>query len=162
MTSTAREVLESVSDDEFPILVKLLESEAGELLRDELVRLLERRWASRAPRIRTDVMARIRSAQFDEAVVIRNVSSSGVLVLLEPSSRVALQDKTLHLRVRSQEGLIDLPVDFVRVAVLSRGRVEAAFTFETLSDSQQEALDELSHLLYIQERAVPGMNSEPS
>ena len=160
MGGRARRVLESLNADEFPILHRLLNSDFGGLMLEELQRLLERRFTNRAERYSTNIMARIRSDTYDEAVVIRNVSTSGALVVLEPSTRIALQDETLHLRVRTLTGLVDLPVDFVRVANLSRGQVEAAFTFHPLTEQQQMALVGLSNLLYPRDRAVPAINSE--
>jgi hypothetical protein len=160
MSATPEQVLGNVSVDDFPIIAGILATDVGPMLREELLRLLARQWEQRAIRRQADVMARIRSQDFDEAVVIRNVSSSGVLVQLEPSSRVALNDGSLHLRVQTSSTLVDLPVAFIRVATLSQGRIEAAFVFDALDEPQNEALEDLKHLLYIPVRAVPAMNAE--
>ena len=145
MTRETEFVLDALNSDEYPLLTRLLETDAAPVLRAELGRLLARGWLNRADRVEAGVDARVVGEGFDTACVVENVSRTGLLASFSPGATVGLDRGGVTLRVRSQEGPRDLAMRFVRVGAVGPGRYEAAFSFE----GDEEAADTLESLLSV-------------
>ena len=102
---------------------------------------------------------RTRGDGFDETIMLRNISTSGVLALVDTSSPIQLDATDLILRVQTATLTLEVPVTLVRVSPLCASQLEAAFRFRSLSTAQRTALDNLRHLLTINRRPVPSRNS---
>lgn len=129
MTRETDAVLDALDHETFPMLHRLLETDAAPVLRQELSLLLAREWLGRADRVAAGVSARILGDGFDEACVVENVSATGVLTSFSPEASVALDRGGIVLRVQAPSGSRDVPLAFVRVGRVSHGRYEAAFSF---------------------------------
>jgi len=138
-------VLEGLSAEEFPLLTRLLETDAAPVLREELGRLLARGWLNRSDRFEAGVSARVVGDGFDAACVVENISRTGVLASFSSGATVALDRGGVTLRVRSHEGIRDLAIRFVRVGAVGPGRYEAAFSFQ----GDDEAAEHLTSLLQV-------------
>ena len=159
MDGNVERLLRAITTDEYPLLAELLQTDAGPLIRTELERLLQRRWAVRAPRKIAEVLGQISGDGFDETIMLRNISTSGVLALVDTSSPIQLDATDLILRVQTATLTLEVPVTLVRVSPLCASQLEAAFRFRSLSTAQRTALDNLRHLLTINRRPVPSRNS---
>lgn len=157
----AKSILESISVAEFPLLAQLLNTDAGPLLKKELNRLLSQRWVSRSPRLQAEVVARLRGDAFDEAVLLRNISASGVLLQVKPQAEITLDQGPLTLTMHTSRGVVDVPILFARLADMSPGKFEVAFRFTELDLRGGVSNDDIRNLLYVGSKQVQGSNSEP-
>jgi len=144
MTNHDQRILESLSDAEFPLLAKLLRTEARPFLIQELRLLISRRWSERAPRSSVDVLGRLRGTGVDQAVLVRNISRSGVLLEVESPQGLPGLRVPLRLLLQTDDALIELPMEIVRVKMGSGKQV----AFEFADRASQLAANQLRNLYF--------------
>jgi len=144
MTNQDRRILESLNDSEYPLLAKLLRTEARPFLLQELRLLISRRWSERAPRRSVDVLGRLRGSGVDQAVLVRNISRSGVLLEVESPQGLPCPSVPLRLLLQTEQGLMELPMEIARV---KRG-VGKQVAFEFADRASQLAANELRNLYF--------------
>jgi hypothetical protein len=144
MTNHDKRILESLSDAEFPLLAKLLRTEARPFLLQELRQLVARRWSDRAPRSSVDVLGRLRGTGVDQAVLVRNISHSGVLLEVESPQGLPAGSVPLKLLLQTEGGLVELPMEVARV---ERG-IGKEIAFEFADRASQLAANGLQNLYF--------------
>ena len=145
--SNAERLVDTMDDYEFPILAGLLRTGVGQDARDELVALLAKRFQNRASRRPVRVMARLVGLNIDQSVVIRDISATGIRVGIEKGAPFPRKPGDVWVRVSTDDGVIELPLAFVRVVLTHVGEFEAAFQFDQISGIQAASLAQLKDLI---------------
>ena len=144
--SNGERLVDTIDESDFPILCGLLRTDVGESARRELIALLERRFQARATRRSVHVTARLLGANIDQMVVVRDISASGLRVAVERGVPFPRRPGDVWVRLATTDGLLELPLAFVRVVMSHRGEFEAAFQFERISALQVGSLDKIRDL----------------
>lgn len=115
---------------DFPRLVELLAAQADGRLKGELSRLLQMRFRMRAARKAVKRTARLRYEGYDEVVMVRDISASGVrmLVPLQPPLDVVRATR-MTLLVKMDNEVRPLPLTLVRVIGSSPQGLDVACRF---------------------------------
>jgi len=105
-----------VDSGRYPILGMALVGRNGPELRRELIALLsERELRERAPRRPVSVMCRLEGPGYDEPVLVKDISASGVRFLVRSDVSLDVNRvSNLILHVRTSAGLQSLPLALVR------------------------------------------------
>jgi PilZ domain len=102
--------------DNFPALAAALDRDDGDHLRGELENLLGYPLKKRAPRRHVSRMARLRASNYDEVVLVKDLSSSGVRLLVQSDQPLDLREMMeMQLIVMLPQGRRTLPVCVVRL-----------------------------------------------
>jgi hypothetical protein len=144
--SNGERLVDTIDERDFPILTGLLRTDLGESARHELIALLERRFQARAPRRPVHVKARLFGTNIDQVVVVRDISASGLRMAIEKGVPFPRRPGDVWVRLATVDGLLELPLAFVRVVMSHRGEFEAAFQFERISALQVASLENLRDL----------------
>lgn len=144
--SNGERLVDTIDERDFPILCGLLRTDVGESARRELIVLLERRFQARAPRRPVEVTARLFGATIDQTVMVRDISASGLRVAVERGVPFPRRPGDVWIRLATADGLLEVPLSFVRVVMSHRGEFEAAFQFERISAVQVASLERLQNL----------------
>lgn len=100
---------------QYPILTGILATPSGPALRGELVQLFGPMLRARAPRRSIRAMCRLEGPGYDEPVLIKNISASGVRFLVQSDTPLDLtQFAKMSLHVRTKSGARTLTVSLVR------------------------------------------------
>jgi hypothetical protein len=94
----------SFDAERFPILAQALGAANAPALRRELTQLLGPLLRARAPRRSVRAMCRLEGPGYDEPVLVRNISASGVRFLVPSGASLDLTrfaNMSLHVRIRS-------------------------------------------------------------
>ncbi len=119
-----------VSPERYPRLVEVLSGQADERLQVELLRLLQSRFRPRAERRSVKRTGRLSHEGYDEVVLIRDISASGVRVRVpkqQPFDVAHAAFMTLSLKL--EHAVHELPVTLVRVADTDPEGIEVACRF---------------------------------
>ncbi len=145
MPYTDERILESLGPGEYPLLCKLLKTDARPYLLRELRRLISRRWSNRAPREDVEILGRLRGCGMDQAVFVRNISVSGVLLEVEFPQGIQDDGTPICLLLRTDEGIIELPMKIARVKA---GGPRRQVAFEFANTASQLAAQDLRNLFF--------------
>jgi hypothetical protein len=145
--SNAERLVDAVDDYEFPILAGLLRTDVGEHAREELIALLARRFQPRATRRPVRVTARIIGLNIDQSVDIRDISATGIRVAVDKDAPFPRNPGDVWVRLSTDDGVMELPLAFIRVVLTHLGEFEAAFQFDKISGHQATSLDKLRDLI---------------
>ncbi len=130
----------------YPLLSRLLATDAGPRLREELHRLTQAR--RKQPRRETRVVARLQRGTRAASVVLQNISDGGFLTSLPRATALALGEAVdLTLVLRTDHGVLELPVALVRVAAVEGEDMQVAFRFLEIKPHQVLQLHLISSLL---------------
>ena len=144
MSDNDQRILDTVNAADFPLLWKMLNTRARPFLLQELKKLLSHRWSERAPRRQVEVLGRLRGSGLDQAVFVRNISDTGVLLEVEFPRGIRDDGSPLCLVVQTNSGLVELGV---AVARTKPGTKRRQIAFE-LADGACLAAEELRNLYY--------------
>lgn len=134
---------------EFPRLVQLLSEQSDDRLAQELRRLLGGRFRRRAPRKRVKRTARLRHENYDEVVLLLDVSASGVRMLVPDKGPLDLSlAKQMTLQVKLDDRVHELPVAMVRVIGPKPKGIELACRFLNPEEENRDLADRLRSLIF--------------
>jgi hypothetical protein len=126
--------------DRYPVLSELIDRPEGGRLRLELEELLGHPLRLRAPRRPIKRIARLRGGGYDEVVLLKDLSASGVRLLVPTGEPLDIHStKQMELVVRLPPGHLSLPVSVVRVCGQDRGYLDLGFRF-LVTESELEDL----------------------
>jgi hypothetical protein len=132
-----------------PTLAALLEGPHGNHLRREIEDLFGRSVRTRAPRRRARNLVRLKGDHYDEVVQLRDVSSSGVRLLLRGDVPMDLRDLAeMTLLVRLKWGITRLAVSAVRFCGRDGDHFDLAFRFTEPNRDLREHLDEIRSYIF--------------
>ncbi len=142
--SAAAELLDTIRtllpEQTFPAIYQAMQGPDGERLSAEMHRLLSSRLLTRPPRRPVKRMGRLISGQYDEVVMLKDVSVSGVRLLLPGSESLDLnQTLNMDLEVRLPNGRHTIPLTLVRLCGRQGNHLDIGCRF-TATGTQQEAL----------------------
>ena len=137
-----------ISREDYPNIAAALDGEGGEPLRVELERLLQDRIKSRAPRRKAMKVARLQCVGFDEVVLIKDISTSGVRLLLPDGPPIALS-QLADMRLLVNGGApVSLRVAMVRICGVDERHVEIGCQFLDSGVEHERAVTELRTLIF--------------
>jgi hypothetical protein len=129
-TPATEEVLSVITAERYPALLAAMDGPGGERLRAEVIELLRGRIKPRAPRRAITRLARLQFLDEDEVVLLKDISTSGVRLLMEthPSTDLAsLND--IVLCVNTDARMHALPVAFVRMCGSQGKHIDVGMRF---------------------------------
>jgi hypothetical protein len=145
----AEEVLSMVTPERHPGLHAALCGPDGPRVRAELTRLLGGRFKPRAPRNPITRLARLQFKDRDEVVLLKDISTSGVRLLMECHPDVDLaRVPRIVLGVNTDRQTLSLPVAFVRLCGQQGKHVDVGFRFVEPGPQHAEVVENLRHYLY--------------
>jgi hypothetical protein len=143
------EVLSVITAEQHPALHAALAAPGGERLREELTRLLAGRFKVRAPRSPVARLARLQLESRDEVVLLKDISLTGVRLLMERHPEVDLSRQSrILLGVNTERHTLALPVAFVRVCGEQGKHVDAGFRFVEPGPRHEEVVESLRQYLF--------------
>ena len=115
---------------EFPRLAALLTHQKDGVLQLEVARFLQMRFRTRATRKAVKRTGRLRYEGYDEVVLIRDISASGVRMLIAPEPPLELaRVSSMRLLLKLEGDVKELPVAVVRVVNVGVQGVDLACRF---------------------------------
>jgi hypothetical protein len=145
----ADELLSIIKPDRQPALAAALAGPDGERLRAELAQLLRGRFKPRAPRRPVTRLGRLQFLAVDEVVLLKDISTSGVRLLMESHPEVDLGAlDRIGLTVNTDARTYALPVAFVRVCGTQGKHVDVGFRFLGSGPQHQDAVANLRNHLF--------------
>ena len=140
-SSTPR-VIEAIKallpEQDFPAVYEALSGVRGDRLSVELHRLLSSRLLTRPPRRPIKRIARLIAGEYDEVVMLKDVSVTGVRLLLSETLDLK-QTLDMKLEVRLPSGRHTIPLSLVRLCGQQGSHLDIGCRF-LLAAGQQEAL----------------------
>jgi hypothetical protein len=145
------ELLSLVTAERYPGLVAALHGPDGVRLGTELGQLLRGRYKVRAPRRPVTRMARLKFLDEDEVVLLKDISSSGVRLLMEshPTTDLAGLPRIV-LCVNTDTRYLELPVAFARLCGMQGKHVDVGFAFVEPGPAHQDVVENLRNYLFNQ------------
>jgi hypothetical protein len=143
------EVLAVITAERYPRLVAAMEGDGGAAVRAELARLLRGRFKVRAPRRAVARMARLQFLDEDEVVLLKDISTTGVRLLMEshPDTDLAAVSP-ITLRVNTDARHLMLPVAFVRLCGTEGKHLDVGFRFVDPGPQHEEVVRGLRNFLF--------------
>jgi hypothetical protein len=143
------ELLSLVTAERHPGLIAALHGPDGARLGAELASLLRGRFKVRAPRRAVTRMARLKFLDEDEVVLLKDISSTGVRLLMEshPSTDLAALPR-IALCVNTHTRNLELPVAFVRWCGMQGKHVDVGFRFVDPGPEHQDVVENLRNFLF--------------
>jgi hypothetical protein len=143
------ELLSLVTAERYPGLVAALHGPDGPRLGTELGQLLRGRFKVRAPRRPVTRMARLKFLDEDEVVLLKDISVTGVRLLMEshPSTDLGALSKIV-LCVNTDSRYLELPVAFVRLCGMQGKHVDVGFQFVDPGPQHQDVVENLRNFLF--------------
>jgi len=127
----------------------MLDGPDGERLRQELEHILGRALKARAPRRQVKRMVRLIGAHYDEVVLLKDVSSSGVRLLVRGDTPFDLRDTTdMTLVVKLPSGPRRLRVVVVRLCGQDGPHLDLACRFAAESEGIEAHLAEIRSYMF--------------
>jgi hypothetical protein len=142
------ELLSLIKPDRYPALATALAGADGERLRGELGQLLRGHLKTRAPRRTVTRLARLQFLGRDEVVLLKDISTSGVRLLMESHPEVdltALERVMLHVNTDYRTHV--LSVAFARLCGTKGKHVDLGFRFLESGPQHEEVVANLRHYL---------------
>jgi hypothetical protein len=143
------EVLSIITPARHPALAAALAGPDGERLREEVAQLLRSRFKPRAPRRPMTRLARLQFLEEDEVVLLKDISTSGVRLLMEsrPEVELAALDRIV-LSVNTDVRYHALPVAFVRLCGMQGKHADVGFRFLESGPRHDEVVASLRNHLF--------------
>lgn len=114
----------------YPTLAAHLDGPDGGKLRVEIEHLLGRPLRKRAPRREIKRIVRLHAGTYDEVVLVKDLSASGVRLLLQEDCPLDVRDMIqMELAVGLPDGPRVLPISFVRLCGQEDRKVDIACRF---------------------------------
>jgi len=114
----------------YPGLYAAAHGPDGPRIREELVRVLYGNRKRRATRHKITRVARLKAGDYDEVVLVSEISTSGVRLLLQKDCPLDVNDAaSLWLLVSTETGPRALPLELVRICENSGKHLDIAFRF---------------------------------
>jgi hypothetical protein len=146
----AAELLASVTPERYPGLVAALHGSDGARLGAELAQLLRGRWKERAPRRAVTRLARLQFLKEDEVVLLKDISTSGVRLLMERHPDVDLANTPgIVLCVNTDTRCVILRVEFVRVCGTQGQHVDLGFRFLEPGPHNEDVVRNLRNFMFV-------------
>jgi hypothetical protein len=143
------EPLSIITPERHPALSAALVGPGGDRLRGELIQLLQGRFKARAPRRPVTRLARLQFLQEDEVVLLKDISTSGVRLLMESHPEVDLTAlDRIVLSVNTDARNYALPVAFVRLCGTQGKHVDVGFRFLESGPQQEDVVANLRNYLF--------------
>jgi hypothetical protein len=145
----AEEPLAVITAQRYPALAAAMGGADGERVRGELAQLLRGRFRPRAPRRAVTRLARLQFQGEDEVVLLKDISTSGVRLLMErhPSTDLAaLTDMVLC--VNTDTRMLALPIAFVRMCGAQGKHVDVGFRFLDPGPQHEDVVNNLRNYLF--------------
>lgn len=143
------EPLSVITAERYPALASALAGADGARVREELGQLLRGRFKPRAPRRPITRMARLQFLGEDEVVLLKDISTSGVRLLMEshPTTDLAtLSDMVLC--VNTDTRMEALPVAFVRTCGAVGKHVDIGLRFVAPGPDHEHVVQNLRNYLF--------------
>jgi hypothetical protein len=139
---------ELLSMGDFPVLAAALEGKQGDALRAELLTALSPAFRNRAARQRVTRLGRLQTGDYDEVVMMMDISKTGVRLRVQKDCPLDINRAgSMRLLVSTSSGYHSLAVQLVRVAAEQEKHLEVAFRFLEPLPSQ-EILGNLRSLIF--------------
>lgn len=143
------EVSSIVTPERHPALTAALGGPDGERLRAELAALFRGRFKVRAPRRPVSRLGRLQFLEEDEVVLLKDISTSGVRLLMESHPDVDLAALSrIVLSVNTDARNYALPVAFVRLCGTQGKHVDVGFRFVDPGPQHQDVVANLRNYLF--------------
>ena len=114
----------------FPGLYAAVHGPDGPRIREELMRVLYGNRKRRATRHKITRVARLKAGEYDEVVLLSEISTTGVRLLLQKDCPLDVNETaSLWLLVSSDDGPRALPLELVRVCENTGKHLDIAFRF---------------------------------
>jgi len=147
--SEAEQLLSIITPERHPTLTAALSGAYAERFRAELVQLLRGRYKLRAPRRPVTRMARLQFLKEDEVVLLKDISTSGVRLLMESHPEVDLMTvPSIVLWVNTETRTLSLPVAFVRLCGMVGKHVDVGFRFVDPGPQHEDVVENLRNFLF--------------
>jgi hypothetical protein len=147
--SAEEHLLSMITADRHPALTAAMEGPDGARVRYELTHLLSGRFKVRAPRRPVTRMARLQFLEEDEVVLLKDISASGVRLLMESHPEVDLTAiPTIVLCVNTDTRNLSLPVAFVRLCGMQGKHVDVGFRFVDPGPQHHDVVANLRNYLF--------------
>ena len=135
--------------DEYPTLSAALDSPDGEQLRVELEHLLGHALKKRAPRREVRRIARLRSSKYDEVVLIKDLSTSGVRLLVQGDQPLDMRDlMRMELSVKLPGGRRMVPISAVRICGQEGPHIDLGCRFLVADAGLAELVEEIRSYVF--------------
>jgi hypothetical protein len=149
VVEAAEDLLALVTGERYPGLVAALHGPDGPRLGAELAQLLRGRWKPRAARRPVTRLARLQFLDEDEVVLLKDISTTGVRLLMEshPNTDLAALP-SIVLCVNTDTRNLALPVAFVRTCGVQGKHVDLGFRFIEPGPQHQDVVRNLRNFLF--------------
>jgi hypothetical protein len=148
-TAEDDQVLSIVTPERHPTLTAALNGAYAPRFRAELAQLLRGRYKVRAPRRPVTRLARLQFLEEDEVVLLKDISTSGVRLLMESHPEVDLTAvPSIALCVNTDTRNLSLPVAFVRLCGFQGKHVDVGFRFVEPGPQHEDVVLNLRNYLF--------------
>lgn len=150
-TGVPQEVIDApvLNPQEFPRLFQLMNGEGDKDLQEEIARLLRARLRTRAERRSVKRTGRLRYEGYDEVVLIRDISASGVRMLVPADPPLDLgKAAAMTLLVKAADQVREIPLSLVRVIGKENNGMDLACRFLNPETENVALADQLRSLFY--------------
>jgi hypothetical protein len=136
-----------VTPIDYPGLAALLDGPDGPRLVDEIARLLSGTKA-RAHRRSIKRMARLRCGDYNEVVLLKDLSATGVRLLIRGDQALDIRTMLdMRLTVQLAKERCTIPLSLVRLCGMDGGQIDLACRFLTTGAERDELVSEIrSHI----------------
>jgi hypothetical protein len=149
VTAEEQQLLSIITADRHPTLTAALAGAYGPRFRAELAQLLHGRYKVRAPRRPVTRLARLQFLREDEVVLLKDISTSGVRLLMESHPDVDLLTvPSIVLWVNTETQNLSLPVAFVRLCGMQGKHVDVGFRFVDPGPQHEDVVSNLRNFLF--------------
>lgn len=143
------QLLSIITAERHPTLTAAMSGAYGQRFRAELALLLRGRFKPRAPRRPVTRMARLQFLDEDEVVLLKDISTSGVRLLMESHPEVDLVSvPTINLCVNTDTRTHTLPMAFVRLCGMVGKHVDVGFRFVDPGPQHADVVENLRNYLF--------------
>jgi hypothetical protein len=148
-TEEAEQLLSIITAERHPTLSAALSGTYAQRFRAELTSLLRGRFKIRAPRRPVTRLARLQFLEEDEVVLLKDISTSGVRLLMESHPEVdLLAVPSIALCVNTTTRNLSLPVAFVRLCGMQGKHADVGFRFVDPGPQHEDVVANLRNYLF--------------
>jgi hypothetical protein len=149
VTAEEEQLLSIITAERHPTLTAAMSGAYGPRFRAELAQLLRGRYKARAPRRPVTRLARLQFLREDEVVLLKDISTSGVRLLMESHPDVDLLTvPSIVLWVNTETQNLSLPVSFVRLCGMQGKHVDVGFRFVDPGPQHEDVVLNLRNFLF--------------
>ena len=149
VTAAEEQLLSIITAERHPTLTAAMSGAYGPRFRAELAQLLRGRYKARAPRRPVTRLARLQFLREDEVVLLKDISTSGVRLLMESHPDVDLLTvPSIVLWVNTETQNLSLPVAFVRLCGMQGKHVDVGFRFVDPGPQHEDVVVNLRNFLF--------------